>query len=162
LFYRDFSSFFALTGSSGRRNIHAGIRVARLEEPGLRHVREAPKQSHRRFPGTGEGYGQLFEGAKKMAKAMTKSQIMAALAEKCEMKKKQAKGCVEALVALAYKEAKNGFTIPGLGKLVTANRPAREMVMRFGPKVGQTIQVPAKRVVKFRLAKAAKDAILKK
>ena len=50
--------------------------------------------------------------------------------------------------------------MPGLGKLVLANRPSRKMVMRFGPKAGQEITVPAKRVVKFRVAKAAKDAIL--
>jgi DNA-binding protein HU-beta len=50
--------------------------------------------------------------------------------------------------------------LPGIGKLVLANRPAREMIMRFGPKAGQKIKVPAKRVLKFRFAKAAKDAIL--
>ena len=45
-------------------------------------------------------------------------------------------------------------------KLVLAESPAREMVMRFGPKAGQTIKVPRKKRVKFRVAKAAKDAIL--
>ncbi|MCX6908287.1 MAG: HU family DNA-binding protein [Verrucomicrobia bacterium] len=93
---------------------------------------------------------------------MTKSQIAASLAEKAGIKKKQASLVMEELANLAYKEAKNTFVVPGLGKLVLVNRPARKMIMRFGPKVGQEIMVPAKKVVKFRLAKAAKDAILKK
>ncbi|MBI5723208.1 MAG: HU family DNA-binding protein [Planctomycetes bacterium] len=92
-----------------------------------------------------------------MAKAMTKSQTMTALAEKCCCKKKEALACVEALVALAYKEAKNSFTIPGLGKLVLVNRKAR---MGRNPATGEAIKIPAKRVVKFRVAKAAKEAIL--
>lgn len=92
-----------------------------------------------------------------MAKAMTKSQIMAALAEKCGCKKKDAVACVEALVNLAYKEAKNSFTIPGLGKLVLVQRKAR---MGRNPATGEAIKIPAKRVVKFRVAKAAKEAIL--
>ena len=93
---------------------------------------------------------------------MTKSQIAATIAEKVGIKKKQAALAMEELVTLAYKEAKNTFVVPGLGKLVLVQRPARKMIMRFGPKAGQEITVPAKKVVKFRLAKAAKDAILKK
>jgi len=95
-----------------------------------------------------------------MAK-MTKSQIMTKLAEKTQLKKKQVVGVIDALVALAYKEAKNSFAIPGLGKLVLVQRPARQVVMRFGPKAGQIVNVPAKKVLKFRIAKAAKDAVLK-
>jgi len=92
-----------------------------------------------------------------MAKAMTKSQIMKALADECGMTKKDAIGVVEALVGLAYKNAKDGFTIPGLGKLVLVNRKAR---MGRNPATGETIQIPAKKVLKFRIAKAAKDAVL--
>jgi DNA-binding protein HU-beta len=92
-----------------------------------------------------------------MAKAMTKSQIMTKLAEANEMKKKAAVAFVDSLVALAYKEAKNGFTIPGLGKLVLVNRKAR---MGRNPATGETIKIPAKKVLKFRVAKAAKDAVL--
>ena len=92
-----------------------------------------------------------------MAKAMTKSQIMATLAEKCCMKKKDVAGFIEALVGLAYKEAKNGFTVPGLGKLVLVHRKDR---MGRNPATGATIQIPAKTVLKFRIAKAAKDAVL--
>jgi DNA-binding protein HU-beta len=61
------------------------------------------------------------------------------------------------LVKLSYKEAKNSFTIPGLGKVVLVNRAAR---LGRNPATGEQIQIPAKRVVKFRIAKAAKDAIL--
>ena len=92
-----------------------------------------------------------------MAKAMTKSQVMASVAEAAEISKKQAVAAVEALVALAYKNAKNGFPLPGLGKMVLVNRAAR---MGRNPKTGEPIQIKAKKVVKFRVAKAAKDAIL--
>jgi DNA-binding protein HU-beta len=95
-----------------------------------------------------------------MAKAMSKSQIAATVAEKSGITKKQAVQALDTVAELAYKQAKHTFTVPGLGKLVLVNRPAREMTMQFGPNKGQTIKVPAKRVVKFRVAKAAKDAIL--
>jgi DNA-binding protein HU-beta len=94
-----------------------------------------------------------------MAK-MTKSAALAALATKTGLSKKQVGQVLDELVKLAYKEAKNAFVIPGLGKLELKTRAPRQMVMRFGPKAGQTIQVPAKKVLKFRVAKAAKDAIL--
>lgn len=87
----------------------------------------------------------------------TKTQIIADIADATEITKKQAKEVIEALVALAYKEAKNGFTIPGLGKLVVVQRKAR---MGRNPATGETIKIKAKKVLKFRVAKAAKDAIL--
>jgi DNA-binding protein HU-beta len=95
-----------------------------------------------------------------MAKPMTKSEIVAALADKVGITKKQVNELLLAQAELAYKQAKNSFVIPGIGKLVMAERPARKMLMRFGPKAGQTITVPKKKVVKFRVAKVAKDAIL--
>jgi DNA-binding protein HU-beta len=95
-----------------------------------------------------------------MAKALTKSQIAATVAEKVGITKKQAAQTLELLASLAYKNAKNTFTLPGIGKLVLVNRPARQMTMQFGPNKGQIVQIPPKRVVKFRVAKAAKDAIL--
>ena len=94
-----------------------------------------------------------------MAKALSKSQIAATVADEVGITKKQAVQTIEALVALAYKNAKNSFTIPGLGKLVLVNRKAR---MGRNPATGESIKIPAKRVVKFRIAKAAKDAILGK
>jgi len=95
-----------------------------------------------------------------MSKALTKSQIATTLAEQVGVTKKQAVQAMDLLADLAYKQAKNTFTLPGIGKLVLVTRSARTMTMQFGPKKGQTIKVPAKRVVKFRVAKAAKDAIL--
>ncbi len=92
-----------------------------------------------------------------MAKAMTKSQIMTKLAEQTELPKKKVVEVVEALIGLAYKEAKNGFTVPGLGKLVKQRRKAR---MGRNPATGEAIKIPAKTVLKFRIAKAAKDAVL--
>ena len=89
-----------------------------------------------------------------MAKAMTKTQVMAALAEALEISKKDAVRYVETLVNLAYREAPNGFTIPGLGKLVVVNRKAR---MGRNPQTGEPLHIPAKTVLKFRIAKAAKD-----
>jgi DNA-binding protein HU-beta len=92
-----------------------------------------------------------------MAKALTKSQIAATLAEKSEISKKQAVAVLETLAELAYKNAKNTFTFPGVGKLVLVNRKAR---IGRNPATGAEIKIPAKKVVKFRVAKAAKDAIL--
>lgn len=94
-----------------------------------------------------------------MAKAMTKSQIADYLAKKVDIKKKVAVQFLEELANLAYKEAKNAFTMPGLGKLVLVNRKAR---MGRNPQTGEAIKIPAKKVVKFRVAKAAKEAILGK
>jgi len=94
-----------------------------------------------------------------MGKALTKSQVISALADKAELAKKAVGALLENLANLAYKEARNTFTIPGLGKLVLVNRKAR---MGRNPQTGATIKIPAKRVVKFRVAKAAKDSILGK
>ena len=92
-----------------------------------------------------------------MAKALSKSQLAAAVAEKAQISKKQATEILEHIAALAYKHAKDTFTLPGIGKLVLKDRAAR---MGRNPKTGEPIQIKAKRVVKFRVAKAAKDAIL--
>ena len=94
-----------------------------------------------------------------MAKSLTKSQIISAVAQANGLSKKQAGSVLESIVQLAYKNAKNSFTLPGLGKLVLVNRKAR---MGRNPATGATIKIAAKRVVKFRVAKAAKDAILGK
>lgn len=93
-----------------------------------------------------------------MAK-MTKSQLYAALSEKTGLSKKDVNDFMDKLVDLAYGEVKsNGeFTVPGVGKLVKQHRKAR---MGRNPATGAEIQIPAKTVVKFRVAKAAKDAIL--
>ncbi len=94
-----------------------------------------------------------------MAKALSKSQVTATLAEKVGITKKQSAQYLDELAQLSYKNAKNTFTLPGVGKLVLVNRKAR---IGRNPATGEQIQIPAKRVVKFRVAKAAKDAILGK
>ena len=94
------------------------------------------------------------------SKQLTKSEIANQLAERVGISKKQAREVLQAQAEMAYKQARNTFVIPGIGKLVLVERPARKMVMRFGPKAGQEVTVPKKKVLKFRVAKAAKDAIL--
>lgn len=92
-----------------------------------------------------------------MAKAMSKSALIRFLAEKNEMTRVQATQFLDTLAETAYKQAKHGFTLPGLGKLVLVQRKAR---MGRNPATGETIKIKAKKVVKFRVAKAAKDSIL--
>jgi DNA-binding protein HU-beta len=94
-----------------------------------------------------------------MGKPLTKSQIAEHLAEKSGLTKRAMVEFLDEFAALAYREAKNVFTIPGLGKLKLANRKAR---IGRNPQTGKAIKIPAKRVVKFRVVKAAKDAILGK
>ncbi|WKZ24532.1 MAG: HU family DNA-binding protein [Patescibacteria group bacterium] len=90
---------------------------------------------------------------------MTKSQLMEALASKTGLAKKDVVNFMNILTDMAYSEVKsNGeFTLPGLGKMVKVRRQAR---MGRNPATGEQIQIPAKTVVKFRLSKSAKDAVL--
>lgn len=117
------------------------------ERPSRRSARE-------RFRLDGVGLAPLKEAD--LAKKMTQAQIVTTLAEKTELSKKVSAGYLEALAALAYKEAKNGFTIPGIGKLVVRSYKAR---MGRNPQTGASIKIPARRRLKFVVAKAAKDAI---
>lgn len=94
-----------------------------------------------------------------MAKAMTKSQIADHLSKKTDLTKRATVQVLDELAALAHKEAKNTFTIPGIGKLVLVNRKAR---IGRNPATGEEIKIPAKKVVKFRVAKACKDSVLGK
>ena len=93
-----------------------------------------------------------------MASGMTKTQLVRSMAEKMELNNKQAAAFLELLADNAVKETKtNGvFVIPGLGRLVKAHRKAR---LGRNPQTGEEIKIKAKTVVKFRVAKAAKDAI---
>ena len=93
-----------------------------------------------------------------MPKGMTKTQLIRAMSEKMELTSKQTGSFFTMLADTAVKETKkNGeFTIPGLGKLVKAERKAR---MGRNPQTGEAIKIKAKTVVKFRIAKVAKDAI---
>lgn len=90
---------------------------------------------------------------------MTKSQLYASLSEKSGLSKKQVTDFMDQLTELAYDQVKSEgeFVVPGVGKLVKVHRNAR---MGRNPATGESIQIPAKTVVKFRVAKAAKDAVL--
>jgi len=94
-----------------------------------------------------------------VAKMMTKSATLGHLAQKTGLPKKQVAELLDELLMLASKEAKNGFVLPGFGKLVLANRKAR---IGRNPQTGEPLKIPAKRVCKFRLAKSLKDTVLGK
>jgi len=91
-----------------------------------------------------------------MAKPKTKTEIIAKIAEDASITKVQGKAALESLVAQAYAGAKDGFTVPGLGKLVKVRRNER---WGRNPASGEKIKIKAKSVLKFRIAKAAKDAV---
>ena len=92
-------------------------------------------------------------------KKLTQAQIITGLAEKVDLNKKVVKTLFEELEAMAVKETKRTgvFIVPGIGRLVRSDRKAR---MGRNPATGQPIKIPAKKVVKFRVAKSAKDAIV--
>jgi DNA-binding protein HU-beta len=93
------------------------------------------------------------------ATKMTQTQLVKKIAESCGISNKVAKQALETLATTAVAEVKkNGaFVVPGIGKLVRVDRKAR---MGRNPATGEAIKIPAKKVVKFRVAKAAKDAIV--
>jgi DNA-binding protein HU-beta len=92
-------------------------------------------------------------------KPLSKLQIATHLAEKLELSKKQATEFLDELAALAYAQTSTTgeFTVPGIGKLIKQERAARE---GRNPSTGEAMRIEAKTVVKFRIAKAAKDAVL--
>ena len=92
-------------------------------------------------------------------KPMTKSQIVSHFAGKFELSKKSSAAILEEVASLAVSETKKAgsFTLPGIGKLVLVKRKAR---MGRNPATGEAIKIPAKTVVKMRVAKAAKVAIV--
>lgn len=94
--------------------------------------------------------------AKSTDKPLTKAQTITLLAEETGLSKKDVDSVLSTLTELSYAQAPVGFTIPGMGKLVVQQRKARK---GRNPKTGETIKIPAKKVLKFRIAKAAKDAI---
>jgi DNA-binding protein HU-beta len=104
---------------------------------------------------------QTFKEDLRMATGMTKTQLVRHMAEKHELSNKQAAAILEHLAEVAVRETKKSgvFVLPGLGRLVKSNRKAR---MGRNPQTGEAIKIPAKTVVKFRVAKAAKDSIAPK
>ena len=94
-----------------------------------------------------------------MAKVMSKSAVIATLADKADLSKKVIGSLLEELAGLATQECKTSgqFVIPGIGKAIKSNRKAR---MGRNPQTGEALKIPAKTVVKFRLAKAFKDSVV--
>ncbi|MGH9354139.1 MAG: HU family DNA-binding protein [Terriglobia bacterium] len=94
-----------------------------------------------------------------MAKVMSKSQVVGHLAEKAGIQKKAVGAVLEEMISLATRECRSGgqFVVPGLGKAVKASRKAR---MGRNPQTGEAIKIPARTVVKFRLSKSFKDAVV--
>ena len=92
-----------------------------------------------------------------MSRRLSKSQLAAEIAAKSGLTKKASAELLDHLAALAYEHAKDTFTLPGIGKLMVVNRKARK---GHNPKTKLPIEIPARRVLKFRVAQAAKDAIL--
>jgi DNA-binding protein HU-beta len=92
-------------------------------------------------------------------KPLTKSQIVTHFAEKFELSKKTTSSIIDEMAILATNETKKAgaFTFPGIGKLVLVKRNAR---VGRNPATGEAINIPAKTVVKMRIAKACKDAII--
>jgi len=90
---------------------------------------------------------------------MTQTQLVRSLAESCEVPNKTARQFLDCLGSMAIGEVKKSgvFVLPGLGRLVRVDRKAR---MGRSPATGEAIKIPAKKVVKFRVAKAAKDSIV--
>jgi len=100
-----------------------------------------------------------FKKAKGTDKPMTKTQTIATIAEETGLTKKDVTNVLDTVVELAYAQAPAGFTVPGLGKLKLVQRKARK---GRNPATGAVIQIPAKKVLKFVIAKAAKDAVCPK
>ena len=92
-----------------------------------------------------------------MAKSMTKGDVVEALAKKLDLPKTKVAECLDELADLACKQAKNGFTVPGLGKISVVKRKARK---GRNPATGEAIRIPARNALKFAFAKAAKDNAL--
>jgi DNA-binding protein HU-beta len=92
-----------------------------------------------------------------MPKPMSKAQIVAALAEQTGIPKKTSAAYLEALAELACREAKNGFTIPGVGKLVLREQKARIVTH---PQTKQPMPIPKRKKLKFLVSKTAREAVL--
>jgi DNA-binding protein HU-beta len=95
--------------------------------------------------------------ARAETKALSPTAIYSAIAEKTGMEKERVQTVLDELAQLAYREARTGFTVPGIGKLVVVDSAARK---GRNPLTGEEIQIPARQAVKFRVSKACKQAVL--
>ncbi|MEA1929114.1 MAG: HU family DNA-binding protein [Candidatus Auribacterota bacterium] len=97
-----------------------------------------------------------------MAKIKTKKDIIDQIAQDADISKKAAADAYDSIVAIVYKgaKAKDGFTLPGLGKFYKARQKARKGIIQFGKKKGQAYKSPAKTVLRFKVSKKAKDGVI--
>lgn len=132
----------------------------RIVSLGFRWAKSAPEN---RSTVLAEGKREILAwyrtAAQQPSKGMNKAAVIGALAGKLNLSKGQVSKVLDSLATLAAKEARNGFVVPGLGKLVLRNRAAR---MGRNPLIGEPIKVPVKRVLSFRIAKSLRDAVLGK
>ena len=117
------------------------------------------KTAAKKAVGTSPAAGKKRAGAKLPATKMTKTQVIRYMAEEMEVQPKQVAGFFNLLIEMATTQTRKlgEFTIPGLGKLVKAQRAAR---LGRNPATGEAIKIKAKTAVKFRLSKSAKDAVV--
>jgi DNA-binding protein HU-beta len=90
-------------------------------------------------------------------KPMTKNQILNHISGETDLSKKDVQAVLDSQLKLAYDQSKAGFTIQGLGKLILVHRKKRK---GRNPSTGQSIIIPAKNALKFRISKVAKDNVL--
>src|SRR5260221_3081457 len=89
---------------------------------------------------------------------LSASEVAGRLAQKTGLTSEQVRALLQAQAELAYESAREGFQIPGLGVLIAVDRRSREMIVNFGPDAGQRTNLPAKTVLKFHVAEAARAA----
>ena len=106
---------------------------------------------------TGQHGLTVTVGDSNNAMSFTKQQVIETIAQKTGAEKRTVEAILDSMAQLAYQNAKDEFTVPGIGKLIVVDRKARTA---RNPKTGAQVQVPAKKALKFRISKVAKDAVL--
>src|SRR5262245_52804587 len=90
---------------------------------------------------------------------LSPDQVVARLASMSKLSPEQVRALLQAQAELACEQARVDYPIPGVGVLHMMDMPARSMVMQFGPKKGQTVEIPAKKKLTFRVCKMLKDVV---
>jgi nucleoid DNA-binding protein len=97
-----------------------------------------------------------------MSERFTPQSLLAQLAQRSGVSAEQVKAVLQAQAELAYEHAQDGFPIPGLGVFATVEEPERRMTLQFGRRKGETVVIPAKPKLTFRVTGIAKDAVLRR
>ncbi|HEX3357053.1 MAG TPA: HU family DNA-binding protein [Tepidisphaeraceae bacterium] len=91
---------------------------------------------------------------------LTPDELVSRLAEKARLSPDQVRALLQAQAELASEQARYDYPVPGIGMLQLIDTPPRTLVMKFGPKMGQTLQIPAKKKLKFRVCATMTDIVL--